>query len=67
MKKSLIIELNRMNTLMGLITEAPGGPWVTLAETIVKSFGKKVGKVSELFDDSMRALKYAKTEFILFM
>jgi hypothetical protein len=62
MKKSLIIELNRMNTLMGLITEAPGGLWVELGETIVKSFGKKVGKVSQLFDDSMQALKYAKTD-----
>jgi len=62
MKKSLIIELNRINGLMGLITEAPGGPWVTLGETIVKSFGKKVGKISQIFDDSMAALRYAKTE-----
>lgn len=62
MKKSLIIELNRMNTLMGLITEAPGGPWVTLGEAIVKSFGKKVNKISQLFDDGIRALRYARTD-----
>jgi len=63
MGNTLLLEINRIHSLMGIISEAPISPFLELAKDMVQTFGKNIGKSkNQLFDEAITALKYAKNE-----
>jgi hypothetical protein len=63
MNNFLITEVSRISQLMGVISEATiNGPFIDLIIDITKLAEKKVGKISQSFDDAVKELKYVRTD-----